>query len=98
MRPAHPQIIDRPIKNKADTQSKRKRASLLNIYEVNKHIEININIYNVVIYILLGFLAYILINTFAKHFFVNSIMVNTFSVITLTFLIFAYLGGFGENN
>ncbi|MBE6061973.1 MAG: stage V sporulation protein B [Clostridium butyricum] len=70
----------------------------LNLYEVNKHIEINLNIYNIIIYSLLGFLAFILINLFSKHFFVNSVMLNTFSVIGLTLLLFMYLGGFGEHN
>ena len=70
----------------------------LNLHEVNKHIEINLNIYNVVIYTLLGLLAFILINLFAKYFFASSIILNTFSVIGLTFLIFTYLGGFGEYN
>ncbi|HCW52145.1 MAG TPA: stage V sporulation protein B [Clostridium sp.] len=70
----------------------------LNLHEVNKHIEVNLNIYNVIIYTLLGLLAFILINLFAKYFFAGSIILNTFSVIGLTFLIFTYLGGFGEYN
>ncbi|OOM76765.1 stage V sporulation protein B [Clostridium sp. BL-8] len=69
---------------------------ILNIYEVNKHIELNLNKSNIAIYILLGFLTFIIINIFSKHMLTSSLIVNNFIVIGLVFVIFAYLGTFGE--
>ncbi|WP_455792512.1 stage V sporulation protein B [Clostridium butyricum] len=69
---------------------------LLNIHEVKKHIDININPYNVIIYILLGLLVFIIVSIFSKHFSAYFPIANNFAVMGITFLIFAYLGGFGE--
>lgn len=71
---------------------------MLNFYEVKKHIDINLNLSNIVIYILLSIFAFIVINIFSKHFFVNSQVINCVSVLFITFILFAYLGGFGEND
>lgn len=71
---------------------------MLNLHEVNKHIESNLNWSNVIIYLLLGLLTYLVINIFAKTFFPASPAINTLSVIILTFIIFVYLGSFGETN
>lgn len=70
---------------------------ILNMYEVNKHIELNLNKFNIVIYILLGFLTFLIINIFSKHMFTNSLVINNFIIMGLVFLIFTYLGTFGEN-
>jgi len=70
---------------------------ILNMYEVNKHIELNFSKLNIIIYVLLGFLTFLIINIFSKHLFTNSLIINNFMVIGLVFLIFAYLGTFGEN-
>lgn len=70
---------------------------ILNMYEVNKHIELNLNKSNIVIYVLLGFLTYLIINILSKHMFTNSLIINNFMVITLVFSLFAFLGTFGEN-
>ena len=70
---------------------------ILNMYEVNKHIELNLNKLNIIIYLLLGFLTYLIVNIFSKHIFVNSLIINNFMVIGLVFLIFTYLSTFGEN-
>lgn len=71
---------------------------ILNMHEVNKHIDINLNKSNIVIYILLGLLTFLIINIFAKHIFINSPIINNFMVIGLTFLIFMYLSTFGETD
>lgn len=71
---------------------------MLNLHEVNKHIDINLNKSNIIIYILLGFLTFFIINIFSKHIFLNSPILNNFTVIGLTFLIFMYLGSFGESD
>ena len=70
---------------------------ILNMYEVNKHIELNFSKLNIIIYVLLGFLTFLIVNIFSKHLFTNSLIINNFMVIGLVFLIFAYLGTFGEN-
>jgi len=69
---------------------------LLNIHEVKKHIDIKINPYNIVIYLLLSILVFLVIKILASHVFINSLIINNFMVIGITFFIFAYLGGFGE--
>lgn len=70
---------------------------ILNMYEVNKHIELNLNKLNILIYILLGFLTFLIINIFSKYLFSNSIIINNFMVIISVLLIFAYLRTLGEN-
>lgn len=70
---------------------------ILNMYEVNKHIELNLNKLNVVIYVLLGFLTFLVVNIFAKHMPTHSLIINNFIIMGLVFSIFAYLGTFGEN-
>lgn len=70
----------------------------LNLYEVKKHININLNFTNVIIYLLLGILSFLIINIFAKNVLVNLPIVNSFMVIGLTFIIFLYLGTFGESD
>ena len=71
---------------------------LLNIHEVKKQINININSYNIFIYILLALLVFLIIKILATHFLAHSLIINNFMVIGLTFFIFAYLGGFGESD
>ncbi|MCE5222358.1 MAG: stage V sporulation protein B [Clostridium sp.] len=70
---------------------------ILNMYEVNKHIELNLNIFNIIMYLLLGFLTFLIVNIFSKHIFINYLIINNFMVIGLVFLIFTYLGKFGKN-
>lgn len=69
---------------------------LLNIHEVKKHIDININGYNIIIYLLLAVLVFITVSIFSKYCSVYYPMINNFAVMVITFSIFAYLGGFGE--
>ena len=71
---------------------------LLNIHEVKKHIDININPYNIIIYFLLALLVFLIVSIFSKYFSAYFPIVNNFVVISITFLIFAYLGGFGETD
>jgi len=70
---------------------------ILNMYEVNKHIQLNFSKLNIIIYVLLGFLTFLIINILSKHMFTNFLIANNFMVIGLVFLIFTYLGTFGEN-
>ena len=70
---------------------------ILNMYEVNKHIELNLNKLNSIIYLLLGLLTFLIVNIFSNHIFTHSLIINNFMVIVLVFSIFAYLGTLGEN-
>lgn len=70
---------------------------ILNMYEINKHIDLNLNKLNVIIYLLLGLLTFLIINIFSKHICTNSLIINNFMVIGFVFLIFTYLGTLGEN-
>ncbi|MGN2370555.1 stage V sporulation protein B [Clostridium cagae] len=70
----------------------------LNLYEVNKHINIRLNFTNVIIYLLLGILSFLIINIFSKNVLVNLPIINSFMVVSLTFIIFLYLGTFGESD
>ncbi len=71
---------------------------ILNFYEVKKHIDIEINLYNVIIYLLLGLLTFLIIKILSLHIFVNNYIANNLIVTALTFLTFLYLGTFGDNN
>lgn len=70
----------------------------LNMHEVNKHINITLNKFNVIIYILLAFLTFLVVNIFSKNVFINMPILNNFIIIGITFLIFIYLGTFGESD
>ena len=70
---------------------------ILNMYEVNKHIDLGLNKSNIIIYALLGLLTFLVVNTFSKYMHTNSLIINNFVIMGLVFSIFAYLGTFGEN-
>lgn len=69
---------------------------ILNMYEVNKHIELNLNKANIIIYLMIGFLIFLIVNVLSKHIYTQSLIVNNFIIIALVFSTFAYLGTFGE--
>ncbi|MFT8349045.1 stage V sporulation protein B [Clostridium saccharoperbutylacetonicum] len=70
---------------------------ILNLHEVKKHINLNLNKSNIIIYLMLGFLTFLIINIFSKHIYTHSLIINNFMVMGLVFSIFVYLGTFGEN-
>ncbi|AGX44068.1 stage V sporulation protein B [Clostridium saccharobutylicum] len=70
---------------------------ILNIHEVNKHIDISLNISNIIIYLLLGFLTFLVLNILSKHLLINTPLINNFVISALTFSLFMYLGKFGES-
>jgi stage V sporulation protein B len=69
---------------------------ILNMYEVNKHIQLNLNKTNIMIYLIIGFLIFLIINILSKYIFTHSLIINNFIIIGLVFTIFVYLGTFGE--
>jgi stage V sporulation protein B len=70
---------------------------ILNLHEVKKHINLNLNKSNIIIYLMLGFLTFLIINIFSKHIYTRSLIINNFIIMGLVFSIFVYLGTFGEN-
>jgi stage V sporulation protein B len=70
---------------------------ILNLHEVKKHINLNLNKSNIIIYLMLGFLTFLIINIFSKHIYTHSLIINNFIIMGLVFSIFVYLGTFGEN-
>ncbi|WP_244833143.1 stage V sporulation protein B [Clostridium sp. BJN0001] len=70
---------------------------ILNIHEVKKHVDIDINFTNVIIYILLSILTFVVINIFAKNLFSQMIFLKVLFVTGISGFIFVYLSFFGEN-
>lgn len=70
----------------------------LNLKEVKKHININLNFTNAIIYLLLAILSFLIINIFSKNILINFPIINSCVVIFLIFTIFLYLGTFGESD
>mgnify|MGYP001604465307 CR=1 FL=1 len=69
---------------------------LLNLHEVKKEIRIDISLTNVVIFILLSILTFLILNIFIKKFLYPLNTLETLFVILITFLIFIYYSKFGE--
>ncbi len=68
---------------------------IINLHEVKKHIELNLSIFNIVIFALTGILVYLTLNLFTNRFLSDLFLVKNILIITLTFSIFAYLSRFG---
>ena len=69
---------------------------ILNLYEVKKEIKINISLTNVLIFILLAILTFLILNIFIKRFLYPLSTFETLFVVLITFLIFIYYSRFGE--
>lgn len=68
---------------------------IINLHEVNKHIELNLSLFNIIIFILTGILVYLMINLFTNRLLDGLFISKNIIVIVLTFGIFAYLSRFG---
>lgn len=68
---------------------------LINLYEVKKHIELNLSIFNIIIFTLMGILIFLLLNLMNKYLFNNLYFSKNIIILLLTFGIFAYLSKFG---
>lgn len=67
----------------------------INLLEIKKHIEINLSISNIIIFSLLGILAYFLIKIIISLFLQDLFIIKNVVVILLTYGLFAYLSTFG---
>ena len=68
---------------------------IINLYEVKKHIELNLSIFNIVIFSLTGILVYLMLKLFTSRLLDGLFLSKNIIIITLTFAIFAYLSRFG---
>lgn len=69
----------------------------LNLYEVNKSIELNLSLVNTIIFSLLGLFTYLLLHLLVSRILVPITMPKALIIIGLTFLIFTFWGTFGES-
>lgn len=67
----------------------------INLYEVKKHIELNLSLFNIIVFTLSGLLIYLMLNLFVSRLLDGLYISKNIIVITLTFAIFAYLSKFG---
>lgn len=68
---------------------------LINLYEIKKHIELNLSLFNIIIFSLTGILIYLMLNLFTTRLLDGLYISKNIIIITLTFCIFAYLSRFG---
>lgn len=68
---------------------------IINLREVKKHIELNLSIFNIVIFSLTGILVYLMLKLFTSILLDGLFLSKNIIVIALTFAIFAYLSRFG---
>lgn len=68
---------------------------LINLHEIKKHIELNLSLFNIVIFSLTGILVYLMLNLFTTRLLDGLYISKNIIIITLTFCIFAYLSRFG---
>ncbi len=69
---------------------------LINLYEVKKEINVDISLINVIIFILLSILTFLVLNIFIKKFLFPLGTVEILLVVLITFIIFIYYSKFGE--
>ncbi|MGL5151504.1 MAG: stage V sporulation protein B [Clostridium sp.] len=70
----------------------------INMYEVNKHIELNISITNIIIFILLGIFSYFLFKIIIAKFLGEINIIKTITIILVTFGLFTFWGTFGDES
>ena len=68
---------------------------IINLHEIKKHIELNLSLFNIIIFILTGILVYLMLNLFTNRLLDGLFISKNIIVIVLTFGIFAYLSRFG---
>ena len=70
---------------------------ILNMYEVNKHIDLNFNKFNIIIYLLLSYLAFLIFKFISIRFLPSNIIINSVFIFSLVTLFFLYIGRLGDN-
>lgn len=68
---------------------------IMNVYEIKKHIDLNLSLINTIIYLLLSLLVYFILNIIKNIFTPLNLVMNIF-IIIITFAIFIFLETFGE--
>ena len=72
-------------------------AVIINLHEVKKCIDLDISVTNVIIYLLLSFLTYFILNIFINNFLLPITLFKSLFIIILTFGVFIFWYTFGEN-
>lgn len=69
---------------------------VINLYEIRKHIELDLSTTNIVIYILLAVLTFVVLELLVSKIFLNITFFKSLLIIVITFIIFIYWGTFGN--
>lgn len=69
---------------------------IINMYEIKKHIDLNISITNIIIYLLLTLLTYLVFKVFLLKLLGIITVAKSLLIILLSFFIFIYWGTFGN--
>ena len=69
----------------------------MNLYEVKKHIDLNLSFTNILIYILLSVFTFLVLDMFIKHVLAPLNVIKSLAIIVFTIFVFVFWSGFGEN-
>ena len=67
----------------------------MSLYEIKKHIYLNLSKINIFIYLLLSLLIFVTLKSFSNHFLNNLFIIKNLTIITITTFIFIILSFFG---
>ena len=69
---------------------------VINLYEVRKEININLSLTNIIIFVLLSILTFLVLNIFIKNVLHPLSSIETLFIVAITFITFIYYSKFGE--
>lgn len=70
---------------------------ILNLYEINKCLKLNLSLVDIVIFLLLAILIYLMFNLFIRYFLLPLTTIKTLLVVLLIFIAFACLSKLGSD-
>ena len=65
------------------------------LHEIKKHIELNLSLFNIIIFSLIGILIFLILNLANKYLLTDLFYFKNILIIIFTFGVFAYLSRFG---
>ena len=68
---------------------------IINLHEIKKHIELNLSLFNIIIFSLIGILIFLILNLANKYLLTDLFYFKNILIIIFTFGVFAYLSRFG---
>lgn len=69
---------------------------IINLYEVKKHVNVKFSLTNIIIFILLSVLTFLVLNIFIKSVLYPLGTLEILAIVAITFIIFIYYSQFGE--